>query len=187
MDSGKILITGTGRCGTTFLCLIYTLLDLGTEYTRSNFSRYVDFNNVCGLETHLNNNVNIQARVVKNPEYLNQIDEIIDKLRIKIDYVIIPIRNFRESAESRNKIKEGWGGLTHASNINEQMLYYDDSMSNYLMSMVKYEINTIFIDFYKMIEDPIYLYSKLQPTLGGKSVSEFTAAYREAGEILKKR
>ena len=33
----KILITGTGRCGTTFLIKLFSFLDFDTGYNRDNY------------------------------------------------------------------------------------------------------------------------------------------------------
>ena len=42
--SNKILITGTGRCGTTFLIKLFTFLGFDTGYDKSNYASYIFFN-----------------------------------------------------------------------------------------------------------------------------------------------
>jgi hypothetical protein len=42
MSTKKILITGTGRSGTTFLIKLFTFLEYDTGYTKDNFHNYID-------------------------------------------------------------------------------------------------------------------------------------------------
>ena len=40
----KILITGTGRSGTTFLIKLFTFLEYDTGYTKLNYSNHISNN-----------------------------------------------------------------------------------------------------------------------------------------------
>jgi hypothetical protein len=75
------------------------------------------------------------------------------------------------SAESRNKHGKGAGGLMDgAKNVEEQILMYHKLMANYIYIMNKYEINTIFIDFDRMVNDKMYLFTKLKSVLDEKNI-----------------
>jgi len=37
----KIFITGTGRCGTTFLIKLFTFLNFNTGFNKSNYQRFI--------------------------------------------------------------------------------------------------------------------------------------------------
>lgn len=37
----KILITGTGRCGTTFLIKLFTFLEFDTGYSKYNYTSFI--------------------------------------------------------------------------------------------------------------------------------------------------
>ena len=55
--------------------------------------------------------------------------------------------------------------------FNLQLNYYNSIISNYIVIMTKYEIDTIFIDFDKMIiTDKKYLYNKLKNILNEKDI-----------------
>jgi len=78
--------------------------------------------------------------------FIEYIDQIITS-NFKIKYMIIPIRNFKDSAKSREKHKGYDGGLWNAENYIEQIDFYQKIISNYLVYMVKYNIPTIFSRF----------------------------------------
>jgi len=62
-----------------------------------------------------------------------------------------------------------------------QIDFYKDILTNYIFISTKYDINTIFIDFDKMINDKIYLYNKLKHILDEKSIDldTFICVYDE--------
>ena len=37
----KILITGTGRCGTTFLIKLFSFLEFDTGFTKNDYNKYI--------------------------------------------------------------------------------------------------------------------------------------------------
>lgn len=42
--NSKIYITGTGRCGTTFLIKLFSFLNFDTGYNKNNYGNYIFFN-----------------------------------------------------------------------------------------------------------------------------------------------
>jgi len=162
----KILITGTGRCGTTFLIKLFTFLGFDTGFETKTYKQHISKNCNSGMEKSFTD----KSYVLKNPSFIENIDKIISQ-NISIKYMIIPIRNYNDSAESRVKHGAGKpGGLLNASNKDEQLQFYYRIMANYLYYMTKYDINTIFIDFDKMITDKSYLYGKLKLILDEKNI-----------------
>lgn len=157
--SKSVIITSTGRSGTTFLIILYTLLGFHTGYNSDEIHKYLYACN-SGLERPEADVGNFD--VVKNPKFLKTIERIPAQ---KIHKVIIPIRNFVRSAKSREYYKNKEGGLfDNAKNFKEQVTVYNEYIAHYIQHMVLNEIPTIFIDFEKMVNDPDYLYSKLQPS-----------------------
>ena len=182
----KILITGTGRCGTTFLIKLFTFLDFDTGYTKTNYVNFINKNCNSGMEKEINS----PNYVLKNPTYIekiNDIFEILTKNKIHIKLVIIPIRDYKESAASRVSYKKNGGGLWNATNEEEQILFYNKIMANYIFYMTKYEINTLFLDFVKMVNDKEYLFNKLKHILDEKNINFdiFSSVYDEVSEISK--
>lgn len=173
----KILITGTGRAGTTFLIKIFTFLNFNTGFNKTNFSKFIDPICNSGMERE----INAKFHVLKNPRFITTIDEIIENYQI--EYVIIPLRNYESSALSRTKNKSV-GGLWHAHSKEQQISYYHKIISEYIYSMVQHNIPTIFLHFEKMIVDKKYLFDKLQPIIQHK-FEIFSKAYDEAATTSK--
>ncbi len=75
------------------------------------------------------------------------------------------------SAISRTKYAKFHGGLWNANNEITQIKYYKELLTHYICCMTKYDINTIFIDFDKMINDKLYLFNKIKTILDEKNIS----------------
>lgn len=176
----KIIITGTGRCGTTFLMRLFTFLEYDTGFTKNNFQKYIFENCNSGMEK----NIDFNHYILKNPVFIDNIEKIINE-NYNIKYVIIPIRDYNLSAQSRVKHSKNAGGLWNANNEKKQLEFYYKIMSNYLLNMVKYEINTIFLDFDKMINNKEYLYNKLKNIMDEKNINFelFSKIYEEVSLI----
>lgn len=189
----KILITGTGRCGTTFLIKLFTFLEFDTGYTKENYMESIYKNCNSGMEKKITEDYYI----TKDPEFLEQIDKIITNSDISIKQIIIPIRDYTLSAKSRvfhnneaglsNESNKIPGGLRNARNEEEQIQFYNNLISNYVFNMVKYNINTLFLDFDKMVNDKQYLFEKLKHILDEKKISfeTFSKTYDEVSETSK--
>ena len=178
----KILITGTGRCGTTFLIKLFTFLGFDTGYTKDNVEKNIYKNCNSGMERQYTD----KHYILKNPKYIYEIEKIMNS-KINVKLIIIPIRDYNASAESRNSYKKQNGGLWNATNVNEQLLFYYKIMSNYLYYMTKYEINTLFLDFDKMTTDKRYLFEKLKNILIEKNITFelFNNVFDEVSETSK--
>jgi len=163
----KIFITGTGRCGTTFLIKLFTFLGFNTGFNEENYKRYVMPNCNAGMERVFTDRFD----VLKNPTFLRDIEKIVKDKNTIIKCVIIPIRNFSESAHSRARhgVNRG-GGLWNAETEEEQLRFYREIMANYVYVMTKYDIPTIFIDFERMISDKKYLFTTLHSCMKEKEI-----------------
>lgn len=188
MSDKKIIITGTGRSGTTFLMLIFSYLNMDTGYKNEKEIRaamYPDCN--AGLETNSDGIFKNKKtpKIIKNPNIILNLEDII-RSGVEIEHVFIPIRNYQESAKSRESHKQN-GGFWRAKNINEQVDFYHKIMSEYLFYMAKYDINTTFIDFERMIKYKKYTFDKLFPALKGISFEDFSKAFDKADRQQKNK
>lgn len=164
----KILITGTGRCGTTFLIKIFTFLNFDTGFNINNYKEYIFSNCNSGMEKSYKDN----HYILKNPTFMRDIEKIVkDKENITIKTVIIPFRNLNASAQSRVNHENQKGGLWNASDKLSQINYYKDIISEYIFISTKYDLNTIFIDFDEMIKNKQYLFNKLKNILDEKNIN----------------
>lgn len=177
----KILITGTGRCGTTFLIKLFTFLGFDTGFDKKNFSKFIFKNCNAGMEK----DIKVNHHVIKSPYFIENIENIIKEY--DIEQVIIPLRNYSDSAKSRVKNKKKTGGLWNANNEEEQLCFYHKIIANYVYHMTVHQIPTIFIHFERMIIDSQYLFDILQPILHHHHISfdDFLIAYQEASQSSK--
>ena len=177
----KILITGTGRCGTTFLIKLFSFLEFDTGFDKNNYKEFIFSNCNSGMEYHHNE----KYYILKNPTFLSNIEQIIGDKSIKIKTVILPIRDLTLSSKSRTKHGYNNGGLWNATDELSQIAYYKDILSNYLCVMTKYDIHTIFIDFDNMVNDKKYLFNKLKNILDEKNIDfeTFSTIYDEVSLI----
>jgi hypothetical protein len=173
----KILITGTGRCGTTFLIKLFSFLEFDTGYNRNNYKQSIFSNCNSGMEKQYNDNYYI----LKNPTFINDIEKILKDPSITIKNIIIPLRDLNASAQSRAYHNNSCGGLWNATDKLSQIAFYKNILTNYMFIATKYDVNTIFIDFDKMINDKTYLFTKLKPILDEKNIDleTFSHTYDE--------
>lgn len=179
----KILITGTGRCGTTFLIKLFSFLDFNTGYNRDNYTFSISSNCNSGMEK----NYKDDYYILKNPMFMMNIENIVKDTSIKIKNVIIPVRDMEISAKSRVKHGTLNGGLWNANDESSQIDFYKNILTNYIFIATKYDINTIFVDFDKMINDEIYLFNKLKSILDEKHIDldTFSRVYNEVSLTSK--
>jgi hypothetical protein len=163
----KVLITGTGRSGKTFLVKLFTFLGYDTGYSRENYAESIKSNCNSGMERQITDS----AYVLKNPKFMYKIDEIVGDRRVSIKQVIIPVRDYVESARSRVMNGRADGGLWYAENEKEQIEFYGRIMSRYVYCMVRYDIATVFLDFERMVVDSRYLYDRLSVLMAERAVS----------------
>ena len=174
----KILITGTGRCGTTFLIKLFSFLGFNTGYNRENYKKYISTNCNSGMEKVYK----ADFYVLKNPLFIMNMENILKDKSVKVKTVIIPIRDLKECAKSRVKHANKNGGLWCAHDELSQINFFKDILSNYIHLSTKHDINTIYIDFDRMISDKAYLFNKLKTILDEKNIGlkEFSLVYDEA-------
>lgn len=178
----RVLVSGTGRAGTTFLMKILSFSGLDTGFDRSNWDRYVFPNCNGGLEMPLE----WPHFIIKNTRFLGQIQEIVKTVDIQL--FIIPVRNYSAAIESRIKNSFNANDFVFGSNggvfmdvkawRGAQEEYFNRMIASYVESMVKYQIPTIFLDFERMISDPHYLYVNLLQLFEAGNVTE--AQFQEA-------
>jgi len=157
---GKILITGTGRCGSSFLVHLLSALGQDTGYTEQQCKD--ELSNECrgGCE----HTIDKPFRILKNPEFSVNIESIIRDN--KIDHVIIPIREILKTALSREKNNDnhgGYGGFhpEHITTLRAQMDYNTMVVYSLIEQLTKHNIPFTTIHFPRMVEDSKYLRDKL--------------------------
>lgn len=162
----KIVITGTGRCGTTFLIQLLTNCGFNTGFTPeeciSELNKHPEVRG--GIEHLVDTERFNRSYIVKNPDFI-KVENI---SKIDCHHVIIPIRDLEATAKSRElQGKDGYRGFSFGANsVEEQKAINSNLMYQLLVYLSKENIPITFINFDNMIKDSRYLYSLLQPILG---------------------
>lgn len=161
----KIVITGTGRCGTSFLMHLFTNLGLNTGYTLDECEQHLAQSGCNGGIEHATETDKFEnADIVKNPIWLHE-PELLD---FDIDLIIVPIRKIEHVAESRNNTGSNmYGGFWKgANNAKEQIEIDSKAFYNFIEYTVKKDLKVIFLDFPRIVKDSEYLYDKIGDKIG---------------------
>ena len=100
MSRHHVIISGTGRAGTTFLVQMLTALKLDTGF--DNPTSDIDPNCNAGMELDIR-----QANapyIVKSPWLCDHLGDAIRENQIVIEHAIIPVRDLYSAAESRRAV-----------------------------------------------------------------------------------
>jgi hypothetical protein len=158
----KIVITGTGRAGTTLLVQVLTDLGLDTGYAPD---APIDAGVNAGLETGIE--APDAPRVVKNPNLSRRLGELLDAGTVAIEHVIIPVRDLDVAAASRvrntayGRDLHTFGGLFGTAKATHQrealaLLFYE-----LMYTVTRYDLPYTLLLFPRFAEDWGYTYDKL--------------------------
>lgn len=193
------MITGTGRCGTTFLVELLTNLGLDTGYTPEDLVSRKYKEARAGLE------YNVRKPgcpyVVKSPSFCDYAAEVIDNKSIEIEHVFVPIRDLSAAAESRRfvenenlekltktqrfahwfKPKKFKGGMWHTrsteSGVQENIL--SGQLYKLMLTMSDTHIPITLMRYPRTVKDPAYLYRTLKPILPHIGYEKFLNMFNE--------
>jgi hypothetical protein len=190
-----VVISGTGRAGTSFLVELMTCLGLDTGFSPDKLHDKKNRIARAGLETDIRNED--APYVIKNPHFCDYVDEVISRADISIEHVFVPIRDLNAAAESRrfveaiavanlpwykqvkNKIKKRKidGGLWQTSSGHDQEEVLLNKVYQLLLGLSKSGIPVTLINYPRLVSDPIYTYKKLKPVLGGMAFDSFEKTF----------
>ena len=186
MTRRHVVISGTGRAGTTFLVQLLTHLGLDTGFDVNSLK--MTSIGRAGLETNiLGTN---PPYIIKSP-FICDIAEKALSSAILIDHAIIPVRHFDAAAASRvdvqtratgkadGKKNSVWGGLWDTSKADEQTTLLRLKFTQLVEVLVRHDIPMTFLWYPRHIRDPDYLYAKLHFLLGGIDLESFRNAFNK--------
>ena len=99
-----VVITGTGRAGTTFLVQLFTALGIDTGFSMEQVKRGY------GIYPNANAGMERDVRrpdapyVCKTPLFCDYAKEVMDNKEIKLTHIVIPMRLLEAAAYSRLKV-----------------------------------------------------------------------------------
>lgn len=183
-----MLITGTGRSGTTFLVELLTNLGLDTGYKTEELKDHKKKVGRAGLEKDIR--ADDSPYIVKNPWFCDYADEVFAREDILIEHIFVPIRNLNAAAQSRIHVTSTglnqqplWarflmkiglkkarfpGGIWHVDSTNktDQEFVLLNQLYKLMLSISSSETKLTLIRYPLLTKDPVYLYNKLSPLLG---------------------
>jgi len=200
MESGDsvsrahVIITGTGRAGTSFLVQLTTYLGLDTGYTPNNMAIFSDSRAGLEHDVRLEN----APYIVKSPWFCRYAEEVIQTRKdIQIDHVFIPMRDLHAAAESRRYVNEKaksklsqaeWdkvdasripGGLWLTSDENEQESILLTTLYKLELALSDSMIPVTLLRYPRIVKDSQYLYAKLKPILKEITYEQFEVVFNK--------
>lgn len=185
MPRRHLIISGTGRAGTTFLMQLLTELGCDTGFSNS----WSDINANChaGMERDLRDP---QAPyIVKSPWICDYLGEILDAGDVVIDRAIIPVRDLYAAAESRRRVTETSdasrfagivpGGIWHTDEPEAQEAVLVNQFYKLLHTLARHDVPTTLLYFPRFIHEPKYLYKTIRAALPWTRYGRFLKAFRK--------
>jgi hypothetical protein len=158
----KVVITGTGRAGTTLLVQVLTDLGLDTGFSPDH---RIDERINAGLEFRIESPN--APRIVKDPNLSRRLGGLLDRGEVEIEHVIIPVRDLDVAVASRvRNTRYGsnlhtFGGLFGTARATKQrealaLLFYE-----LLYTVARHDLPHTLLLFPRFSEDWEYTYEKL--------------------------
>lgn len=183
-----LLISGTGRAGTTFL--IQLLGRLGLDIGYADPAGEIAPHCQAGLERELSDPN--APYVVKNPRLCDELDGLIARGDITIDHIFIPVRDLYSAAESRRDVvrRNGAapcdrviGGTWPGTDFHRQEELLALKFFSLMWAVTQHDIPHTLLEFPRLAKDSDYLFNKMAPVLRRihRRVSrrEFVRAFNE--------
>lgn len=172
----KIIITGTGRAGTTFLVRLLTELGLDTGFPRDNWQRHVHAHCAAGMEWDLADPA--APRVVKNPDLCERLGPLIASGRVAVERALVPVRDLDSAAASRVRIGVGVpGGLVGTDDPAQQRAVLAGRFHQLVETLAAHGVPVTFLHFPRFATDAEYCFTQLGDVLDGIGWLEFEAAF----------
>lgn len=172
-----VIISGTGRAGTTFLVQLFTALGIDTGF--SDTQSGIDPNSNAGMEIDISSPD--APYIVKAPALCLDLDDVLSRGQTEIVHALVPMRDVFSAAESRrdvmrrskseNNTQNVPGGLLLTSEPKQQEAILEHLLYNLMMTLVKHDIPVTLLHFPRMIVDAEYLFSKIDFLLTQNHIS----------------
>lgn len=177
-----MLISGTGRAGTTALVQYFTVLGFDTGFTLEQTRTRINPISQAGLEHSLGSQR--LPYVAKSPYFTENLGGFLDRGQIAVKAVVIPVRGLFEAAESRRvasrRAQEAGldpfrqaGGVTFRAKRNparqEERLAVQ--LHKLLHAVARHHVTTYLVPFPEFVSDEAALHRALAPLLEEHGVS----------------
>lgn len=183
--SNHVVITGTGRSGTTFLVELLTRLGLDTGFEPTNLVKHQTAR--AGLEINLIETTS-PPYIVKDPAFGLYLNEVFQRSDLVLEHIFIAVRDINAAAESRRYVEEHSnkekyrtggvpGGLTGTEDGDLQEIILKDRIFKLIYSLANTDCDVTLLRYPLMTQDPEYLYDKMSPILNKISFERFSQVF----------
>ncbi len=196
----KLIISGTGRAGTTMLVQLLTQLGLDTGFQSPNED--IDSRARAGMEWDLADPG--APYILKSSWLCVTLEEHIKSGRFAIDHALVPVRDLKVAAASRVEVSEAAGeigspscgtiegvrgGMWCTSEPSRQAVVLARLFYDLIRVLTVYDIPHTFLDFPRFTRDSDYLYGKLAPVIGTFDGRAFQQAFAQVArpELVRSR
>ena len=172
----KVYIAGVGRCGTSFLVSLLTHLGCDTGFTKMGCDVIKTQKCKAGLERKYDD----KPYIIKNPTLSTMMPTIV-KAKV-IDMLYIPTRNMEHCAASRiHQGRGNNGGLWPTNKPEEQLQKLQEIFRKLCNDVNTYNIPHVFIEFPRLVDDPLYCYEQLEFLMKKYNISQdkFLEAHKQ--------
>jgi hypothetical protein len=173
MAKHHMIISGTGRAGTTFLVQLFTALGLDTGFTDLTSDMFENCDAGMEKDIHLPD----APYIVKTPWLCDYLDEVLEDQDRVIDHAIVPMRDLYSAAQSRREVASKTdgslyaagipGGLWHTDTPEHQEAALTHQLYKLIYTLAKRDIPLTLLHFPRLIHDPEYLFRKIGFALQG--------------------
>jgi hypothetical protein len=186
VPSHHVIISGTGRAGTTLLIQLLTALGLETGFSDP-FSKVRPGANA-GMEWNIRRRPDAPY-IIKSPFLCEYLDEIVSSGSIVVDHAIVPLRDLYAAAQSRRETQKLAtpasqsgsiaGGLWRTEDPEQQEAVLTEQLYKLILALARHDIPTTLLYFPRFARDPGYLYAKLAFMMDDISYESFLGAFTE--------
>ena len=178
-----VLITGTGRAGTSFLVQLLTRLGLPTGFDEESLNLFMPAR--AGLEYRLGRGRN-EPYIVKHPNIGLDLPKLLDEGRVVIDHAFIPVRHLDAVVASSRHVHqisgEGFGiegGSAIDGDEDQQRSFLAADFHETIATLADHDVPMEFLAFPRITRDPDYLYRRLGPLVAGIPFPTFSKVFSE--------
>jgi hypothetical protein len=185
MIKHHIIISGTGRTGTTFLMQLLTQLGLNTGFSGS----WSGISENCNAGMELDIRDPAAPYIIKDPRLCGSLAEVLLDGNTLVDHAIVPMRELYAAAESRRDVTRRTypghhleavpGGLWLTDNPADQERILALQLYRLIETVAQYDIPLTLLRFPAFIYDPSGLYRKLKFMLKEIEYDQYLDAFQK--------
>jgi hypothetical protein len=185
MKDDKVIITGSGQCGTTFLVDLLTELGFDTGYTPEQQGDPKGSREWTIRGEHARKER--MPYILKNPRLCLDLLERAERWDWNIRHVYLLLRDYECVANNKNTRRGSARspGKTKEESIEIYKTMASSFVGQAVLQVVKAELPYTFIMFPRSISDPKYLFEKLSFVLNGMSYETFLVGFNQIADPSK--